>query len=320
MSDTIHFCWIGHHLEWVHGFAMLSAARHGGLERVVLHHTDDLTDSPVTRALRQHGVTLLRLDTDSLLTSVGEELGLGDQLVALYKKISSPAILSDILRGAILYRDGGIYLDVDTITLGSLQPLLRNQQFIGLENIVWPYWVKTSRSPLPWARALALDLVRKGLRVTPNGWKLFRLLEPLYFQAVNGAVMGGAQKAPLFKLYLQNMVGLPAALQSQANMLGPDLLQTMLRQQRFDDLKIYEPCVFYPLPPEISQHWFRPCAAATSLLKQALTPQTLVAHWYASVRSKPYVRQITPDFVLKNRDSQLYSAMVAANLPDLPGF
>lgn len=299
---------------------MLSAARHGGLEHVILHHTDELTDSPVIRALQQNGVQLLRLDANSLLTDVGTELGLGDQLATLYQKISSPAILSDILRGAILYRDGGIYLDVDTITLGTLKPLLRHQQFIGLENIVWPYWVKTSRSPLPWARALALDLVRKGLRVTPRGWQLFRLLEPLYFKAVNGAVMGGAQKAPLFKLYLESMISLPAALQSQANMLGPDLLQTLLRQQNFDDLKIYEPSVFYPLPPEISQHWFRPCANAAHLLKQAITPQTLVAHWYASVRSKPYAKQITPDFILKNRDHQLYSAMVADCLPDLQNF
>lgn len=299
---------------------MLSAARHGGLERVVLHHTDDLDDSPVIRALQAGGVQFSRLNAQNVLTEVGVATGLGERLNMAYEKITSPVILSDILRAAILYRDGGIYMDVDTLTVASLQPLLRDRQFIGLENIVWPHWVKASRAPLPWAKALTLDILRKALRVTPYGWRLFRFVEPLYFREVNNAIMGGAPQAPFFKTYMQAMTNLPAALQSQTYALGPDLLQTLLREQTFEGLKLHEPETFYPLPPEISEHWFRPCHNATNLLKQVLKPQTRVAHWYASVRSKPYVKLITPDFVLKNRDRQLYSALVAQCLPDLDTF
>lgn len=317
MSEIIHFCWIGTKLEWVHGFAMLSALRHGGLDRVVLHHTDLLDDSPVVRALQSEGLVFSRLDVNSLLDDLGAELELGTQLTELYRRISSPAILSDILRAAILYQQGGIYLDVDTLTVTSLKPLLHDHQFIGLENIVWPYWVKTARSPLPWARAAGLDLLRKTLRQTPNGWIFFRFFEKFYFKAVNGAIMGGAPQASLFKTYLQNMVQLPVSAQNQANMLGPDLLQVLIQQQNMKNLKIYKPDAFYPLPPEISEHWFRPCKDAPALLKKAIQPQTLIVHWYASVRSKPYVKQINPAFILKNRNNILYSALVCKLLPEL---
>lgn len=299
---------------------MLSAARHAGLDRVVLHHPDELADSAVVRALQESGILFSRLNVEALLTDVGKQLGLGTRLMELYARLSSPAILSDILRAAILYREGGIYLDVDTLTLASLRPLLQDTQFIGLENIVWPYWVKTARSPCPWARAVGLDLLRKTLRLTPNGWLFFQPFEKLYFKAVNGAIMGGAPQAPLFTTYLQNMVDLPSAQQSRANMLGPDLLQVLIQQQGVPDLKIYQPEAFYPLPPEISEHWFRPCKNAPSLLKKAIRPQTLIVHWYASVRSKPYTRQIDPDFILKNQNSQLYSGLVHKLLPDLKVF
>lgn len=315
MSQTIHFCWIGQKLAWAHAFAMLSAARHGGLARVVLHHTDDLTDGPVLQALQDAGIILAPLNPARLLADVGAELGLDDHLVRLYEGISSPAILSDILRAAILYRDGGIYLDVDTLTTASLKPLLDDEQFIGLENIVWPYWVKTARSPLPWSRAVTLDLMRKFMRVVPNGWMLFPAVEALYFKAVNGAIMGGAPKAPLFKIYLESMVELPSAMHNTANMLGPDLLQTLIQQRGIDQLKLYPPDIFYPLPPEISQHWFRPCQNAPAKLKRILKPETLIVHWYASVRSKPYVQQITPAFIAENRNTQLYSALVCDLLP-----
>lgn len=319
MSQALHFCWIGQRMEWAQGFALLSAARHGGLDEVKLHHTDDLAETPVIRALQNAGITFSRIFARRLLTETGEQLGLGAGLADLYETISAPAILSDILRAAILYREGGIYLDTDTLTLANLNPLLTTQQFIGLENIVWPYWVKSSRAPLAWSRALSLDLLRKCLRRAPKGWLWFRFIEHLYFKAVNGAVMGGAAHASLFASYLQAMLTLPAPLQQRANMLGPDLLQSLIARHSFEGLKIYEPAWFYPLPPEISQHWFRPCQNAKLLLKRALKPQSMVAHWYASVRSKPYVKQIDPDFVRTHQNTQLYSALVCRLLPEVAG-
>jgi hypothetical protein len=219
-----------------------------------------------------------------------------------------------VLRAAILYLQGGIYLDLDTITVASLRPLLDAPQFVGTEYIVWPHWVRSSRSWAVLAKHLALDVLRSGLRLCPGGWRGFRHVEPWYFKGVNNAVLGAQAGAPLFAAYLTAMAALPPARRSQPYALGPDLLQSLIGQFSSADLAIHEPGVFYPLAPEISTHWFRTGAASLNL---ALQPQTLVVHWYASVRSKPYIALIDPDYVRTHRHTQLYSALVSRVLPQL---
>jgi len=313
-----HFCWIGPKLPWAYAIALLSAAARGEADEVILHHTDELENGPALEALR--AVSTIRLawiNPKILLDSVGAELGLDGGLWAIYNRISSPAILSDILRAAILYRDGGIYLDVDTVTVGSFSPLFELPQFIGVERIVWPYWVKSSRSPLVWGRTLTLDLLRKAMRLLPEGWRFYLHIEGWYFRGINGAIMGGAPKAPLFEVYLRQMVAMPADKQIKPNALGPDLLQELIGKGAIRDLVIFDPQYFYPIAPEISEHWFRPCRNAPQALTEVLTPQTIVVHWYGSVRTKSYVAKIDPEYIQEHRQSQLYSALVAEVLPEL---
>ena len=314
-----HFCWIGSRLPWAYAFAVLSAAARGGMDEVILHHTDELEDGPVLRALRQTpGVRLSRTDPRACLAPVQAVLGLGEGLTALYDRLSSPVMRADLLRAAILYSQGGVYLDLDTLTVAPLSPLLGAPQFIGQEYIVWPHWVRSSRSPLVWARHLTLDVMRKAMRRAPQGWRVFRLVQALYFRGVNNAVMGGAPGAPLFEVYLRAMAALPPARLAEPYALGPDLLQAIVDRDPPRGLTIHAPEVFYPLPPEISEHWFRPCPDAGAVLSAVLGPDTRVAHWYASVRTKSRVARISPGYVRAHRHGQLYSAMVSAALPDLP--
>jgi hypothetical protein len=309
----VHFCWIGPSLPWAYVFAVLSAAAQGQMDKVILHHTDELADGPALAALRAApGVRLARIDPHACLAEAGERLRLGAVLIELYAGLASPVQRADVLRAAILFLQGGIYLDLDTITISSLRPLLEAPQFIGAEYIVWPHWVRTSRSPFIWARHLALDLLRKGLRLTPGGWRLFRLVEGWYFKGVNNAIMGAAPGASLFAAYLTAMARMPVARRTQPYALGPDLLQELVRQFPATALVIHEPAVFYPLAPEISEHWFRTGRPALNL---ALRPQTLVVHWYASVRSKPHVARIDPGYIRAHRQTQLYSALVCQALP-----
>ncbi|ABI62133.1 Glycosyltransferase [Granulibacter bethesdensis] len=315
---SLHFCWIGSRLPWAYGIALLSAAAHGEADEVILHHTDELESSQVLDALRAvSSIRVSRIDPQALLQSVGAELGLDDKLWVIYSRVSSPAILSDILRAAILYRDGGIYLDVDTVTIAPFSSLFQLQQFIGVERIVWPYWVKSSRSPFVWGWALALDVMRKAMRVLPEGWRFYRYVEKAYFRGINGAIMGGAPKAPLFEIYLRHMVAMSADKQVKPNALGPDLLQELIGQGLIPDLVVHDPEYFYPLAPEISEHWFRLCRHAPDAFRKALMPQTIVVHWYASVRTKSYVEKIDPQYIQANQQTQLYSALVAQMLPEL---
>lgn len=313
----VHFCWIGTSLPWAYVFAILSAAERSELPEIILHHTDTLEDGAELRALRQAPrVRLSRIDPIACLAQAGHALGVGGELVAIYRRLVSPVMQTDILRAAILYLQGGIYLDMDTITTSSLRPLLDTPQFLGCEFIVWPHFVRTSHSPAVWAHALTLDVLRKVLRRMTHGWEAFRRVEKFYYRHVNNAVMGAEAKSPLFSDYLHAMLTLPPERQTQIYALGPDLLQQVVNRYRHGNLTIRDPQVFYPLPPEISEHWFR--IGRDARLSDVLSAETRVVHWYASVRTKSRVALIDPKYVREHRDRQLYSALVCSCIRDLP--
>lgn len=313
----VHFCWIGASLPWAYVFAVLSAAERSGLPEIILHHTDALDDGPGLRALMgAPGVRLARIDPLHCLGEAGRMLGVGDTLADLYRRLDRPVLRADVLRAAILFGQGGVYLDLDTITTASLVPLLDARQFVGTEFIVWPHAVRVSRSPAVWARHLGLDLMRKAMRRLPGGWRMFRSVQGLYFRGVNNAVMGAEAGSPLLADYLRGMLALSPGRQAQVYALGPDLLQEVVDRHRGDDLTVHEPQVFFPLPPEISEHWFR--FSRTVRLDTVLAADTRVVHWYASVRSKSRVAEVDPRTVRQHRSRQLYSALVCSCIGNLP--
>jgi hypothetical protein len=313
----VHFCWIGPRLPWAYVFAILSAAERGGLPDVILHHTDTLEPGAELSALTgAAGITLHQIDPIDCLTRVGTELGVGDRLAVLFGGLDSPVKRTDILRAAILFQQGGIYLDLDTVTVASLAPLLDATQFVGCEYIVWPHFVRASRSPAPWVRSLALDVLRKAICRMPDGWETFRRVERFYYRGVNNAVMGAEPNALLFARYLRAMLAIAPERLHEAYVLGPDLLQDLIGHDRQDDLIVHDPKVFYPLPPEISKHWFR--LSDKVRLDAALSPETRVVHWYASLLTKSQVALITPKSVREQRPRQLYSALVCSYVSNLP--
>ncbi|HEY2590188.1 MAG TPA: glycosyltransferase [Steroidobacteraceae bacterium] len=317
IPDRAHFCWIGARLPWAYVFAILSAADRSELAELILHHTDQLEQDAKLRALeRCPRVRLTRLDPIGCLIRAGEAVGVGEELAAMYREIAVPAIRSDLLRAAILYLEGGVYLDLDTVTTASLVPLLDAPQFVGSERIVWPHFVRSSRSPALWCRSLGLDLLRKAMRRAPAGWAMFRRVERLYYRGINNAVLGAEANSHLFAMYLRAMAALPAARRSKLYALGPDLLQEVVEHFSGEELTIAEPRVFYPLAPEISEHWFR--VSRRVRLDAVLSRDTRVVHWYASVRTQSKIAAIDPSYVRRHRDRQLYSALVCACIRNLP--
>jgi Glycosyltransferase sugar-binding region containing DXD motif len=308
---------MGTSLPWAYVFAVLSAAERSELPEIILHHTDALEEGAALAALRQTPrVRLSRIDPIACLMQAGQKLGAGDGLTVTYSRLTNPAARIDMLRAAILYLEGGLYLDMDTVTTNSLLPLLNTRQFVGCEFIVWPHFARTSRSPALLARTLILDLTRKMMRRTPGGWKIFRWVEKFCYRGINNAVMGAEADSPLFEDYLQAMLTVPPERQPQPYALGPDLLQEVVGRYARDDLTIQEPHVFYPLPPEISEHWFR--IGRGVRLDAVLSAETRVVHWYASVRTKSLVALIDPNYVREHRESQLYSALAWSCIRNFP--
>ncbi len=312
-----HFCWIGPRLPWAYVFAVLSAAERGGLPEVILHHTDALDEGAELAALSNAvGVTLHRVDPIAYLTETGKAIGVGIQLASLYSRIASPVMRSDILRAAILFRQGGIYLDMDTVTVASLRPLLDAAQFVGCEYIVWPQRIRASRSLVLWVRSLILDVMRKAMRRSQNGWRYFRRVEWLYYRGINNAVMGAEANSGLIARYLRAMLAVTPERLREPYAIGPELLQEMVDDNGRSDLIVHDPSVFYPLPPEISEHWFR--IRETVRLDAVLSAGTRVVHWYASVRTKARVASITPGYIKEHRNRELYSALVWSCVSSLP--
>ena len=317
IPSQVHFCWIGTRLPWAYVFAVLSAAERSELTDIILHHTDVLDDGPELRSLSTSPrVRLCRIDANARLGEAGAALGVGDGLAALYQRLESRVMRTDVLRAAILFLQGGIYLDLDTITVASLLPLLQAAQFVGCEFIVWPHAVRASRSPAVWARPLCLDLLRKLLRRMPGGWMAFRRVQRFYFRGINNAVMGAEPRSRLFSDYLRAMLALPAERQAQRYALGPDLLQDIVERRRPRDRIVRPGQLFYPLPPEISEHWFR--MNNKDRLEGVLSQETRVVHWYASVRTRQRIAEISPDYVRKHQHHQLYSKLVCSCIRDLP--
>lgn len=303
-----HFIWFGDGLHWAHALSMISAAQRGGFDEVVLHHADDLTKAPAKAALDAAEaagmITLRPLDAEATLEATGPQ---GGALADLFRSLSQPAARANMVRAALLYTEGGVYLDTDTITVADLTPLRSAGAFCGVERVVFPEHVRRSMNPLVQARAYTQTTLRDVMRRLPSGWRAFRKIEGAYPVAANNAVLASAPGHAFTEGLLRAMLDLPPARQQVRFALGTHLLQQQLKVYQGPGLVVHPPEIFYPLGPEISEHWFRrtrrPDPAAV------LSPETRVVHWYASVRTKQIVPQIDPAYIHAHAKHQLFSAL-----------
>ena len=146
------------------------------------------------------------------------------------------------------------------------------------------------------------------LREMPGGFRHYHHIEPYFPRAVNNAVVGSQPSHPFVMKMLQAMVELPGERKLRRFALGTHLLQEQVAQYVGDDLVVHPPAVFYPLPPEISQHWFR---IQRAQLDEVVSPETRVVHWYASVRVASITDQLDADYVRKHREDQLFCRLAS---------
>jgi Glycosyltransferase sugar-binding region containing DXD motif len=96
-------------------------------------HFQDPPNNTDWQAL-QSKVEFRAIDLPSLLSGLPPEMA---KVIPVLESISTTYLAgkSNILRYLILYREGGIYLDFDTITVRDYQPLLKHSAFIGEEAV-----------------------------------------------------------------------------------------------------------------------------------------------------------------------------------------
>jgi hypothetical protein len=298
--------WFGGQFPWLNVLAVRSAAIAGGFDEVVLHHDSDLSGTPHYEELvGTPKVVLRRFDLDALVSRCDRH---ADELRKVWDRLKTPVARSELFRLAYAYGEGGVYLDIDTVTVKSLEPISSGATaFCGEERIVYPGWVRESKNPVVLAQTFARDRARDLLRRLPRGYRTFRKIEHLYPSAANCAILGSARKSEFLEFTFDLMFRLPPEVQAGVNAIGPLLFQNAVESYRGSGLVIHPPAVFYPLGPEISQHWFRMRDSVD--LSEVILPETRVVHWYGSVRAKELMKTVNPDYVRKNAKRQFFSAM-----------
>jgi hypothetical protein len=313
IPSIAHFVWYGSRLPYLHALAIRSAATHGGFASVRLHHTDTLEELPHVVALHDlPNVEFVAFDDLALC-----EEAAGAKLAQLCDALESPVARSNLVRTALVYRDGGVYLDMDTLTIRSFDAVRATAPgFLGQEYIVFPREVVESWDPRVKAKAYLKTTVRDLFRRLPHGYRHFPKIERHYHRAVNGAIMGGVAGHRFCREYLDAMTEVPRARWNRSHALGTHLLQATYITYDGDDLHTFPPRVFYPLPPEISAHWFRTYSDGVDAL-EAIDPTTCCVHWYASVRTKKVVATMTDDARIREMaGTQLFSSLARRVLDD----
>jgi len=307
IPSIAHFVWYGTRLPYLHALAIRSAATHGGFDSVRLHHTDPLEPLPHVAALDElRNFELVALDDRALCEQAG-----GPLLADLVSALQSPVARSNLVRTALVFRDGGVYLDMDTLTVRSFDEVRGTAAgFLGEEHIVFPQEVVSSWDPRVKAKAYLKTTVRDVYRRLPGGYRHFPRIERHYHRAVNGAVMGGVRGHPFYGAYLSAMTRVPRARWNKPHALGTHLLQRVYKEYAGDDLHAFPPPYFYPLPPEISQHWFRIYREGVDPL-EVLEPETCCVHWYASVRTKKIVKTMDETELRRVASQQLFAGLAA---------
>jgi len=306
VPPVAHFVWLGRDLPWAYALAARAAEIRGGFARVVLHHLDELDPKSLRRARTElSGTSLRRLDPTQLFRGLGS---LTQPLHELFVRLKQPAAKSNLLRLAILAREGGVYLDTDVITLSPFTPLLKQGFFCGAERIALPALVAHSRNPLRYLSPLARIAIRDIFRRLPSGYRWFRYLDRCYPAVVNNAVMGCPPGHPFAFSLLEAAIRLPPDRQLKRFALGTHLLEYGVVNYPGTDLVVHPPERFYPLGPEISQHWFR--ERKGRLPTDLPSPRSIAVHWYASVRTQKIVPRIDPAYIRAHATSQLWSSLV----------
>jgi mannosyltransferase OCH1-like enzyme len=279
-----HFVWFGTRFPTSNRIAIESCLKHCRGGDVTLWHSDDLSQHASYQDLLELGVRAERLD-ESLF-----ELGAGAvapfdvaRLKQIWRCVASHISRSNLARAIVLYRFGGIYLDMDVLVVRSFDRYRHYPAFVGSEHIVWPGWALRGPSVQRFVRSPLLDLLRKLTVALPEGERLFQRTARWYPKAVNSAVLGAAAGHAFIAELLRRTAEVPEREWSVKHRLGTHVLQRSVEAYTGADLMILPPEAFYPLGPEVSRHYFRRRARPDLVAQRILRPETSALHWYSSL-------------------------------------
>ena len=263
MSDhglRVHFVWIGARFPYHARLAIESAIVAMPEARIDLDVIGEAPTSDHFRTVARYDHVTVRRWTPR---SMFERCPLGP---APYERLltrlpnDAPAAVSNLARLAILYAEGGVYLDTDVIVIRGLHRPSVHGSYVGVERV----WSANRRriehglGPADVARTIPWALRWAACRVDSAVWHgRLRLADRLADRAhtrdqVNNAVIGAPKEAPFLAFALAQALEADPGVRFA---LGPNLLDDVVRAE--PRLAWVAPASrFYAVPPGQSHRCF----------------------------------------------------------------
>lgn len=273
----VHFVWQGDAFPYHCRLAVESAVGAMPDTPVTIHLLSRVRHDRHLRVLEgEASVTISSATLEELFATCPGGSG---RYLAVARRLSSPAALSNLVRLAVLHSQGGVYLDTDLLVLRPLHDPDDHGAYVGRE---WVWGANRARvegrwrlgariTAVPWAArhgAVRFDTLvvggRLGLAETLDRTRHHRL-------QVNNAVIGAPRRAPFVEAALATALEVDP---TKRFALGPSLLDDVaLALPR--SVHVLPPSRFYSVPPGES---FR-CFGDATL---RLPPDAMVLHYVAS--------------------------------------
>lgn len=319
IPNTFHFVWFGKRLPFFALLAIRSALRRNENSAAILWHGRELSRDAGLEALRDEGLTLRPIDVEVLvdraqsrLTNAARAAVALSKVKKVYEDLSAPAARSNLIRLLVLFAEGGVYLDTDTLSLRGLGELRQSTAFCGREHILWPKRRLDRLSAYYWTKGPVLEALRALGSWLPEGYALYWHTLRWYEKAINNAVLGFAPGHPLLLDAFERVAELGREESLRRYRLGTHLLQEVIaRQPGEGSVQLLDPEYFYPLGPVISAHYFKPRDNAAEAAQRLLSARTHVVHWYSSVSN---LLPLDEAYIRAHREHSVYAHLCASVL------
>ncbi|HEU5075091.1 MAG TPA: glycosyltransferase [Polyangiaceae bacterium] len=314
IPNRLHFVWFGEELPCFAALALKSARAKNPTATVRLWHEAGLRVDARVQSLEAAGVERVVLDVGALLSQTLEQAAAPRALERIWHVLTAPAARSNVVRLLILYLEGGIYLDTDTLTLQNLDQLRHASAFCGLEHILWSTARSNKRHPYYWTAGPLLSGLRLATGYWKEGYRFHGAQLRWYDRAANNAVLGFTAGHPFLRRAFTRMGALAEREWTRRYRLGTHLLQELLRTAPPDEAAVrqYPPEYFYPLGPILSKHYFYERADVVAARARLVPPAAHVLHWYASVAD---LAPLDERYIESHRNTSVYAHLCAPFLP-----
>ncbi|SHK69041.1 glycosyltransferase [Fibrobacter sp. UWEL] len=291
IPNRLIFIWLGPKFPWSGGLAIRSAYNVQKPQSIWLVH----------EGLKQEG------DGWDLIKDIpglevipvndGHFEGLGDDGLCgkLFHTLTAPASRANLLRLALLFKYGGVYLDTDIIMTKPFGEMMELRGFVGTEPVALPASLFKSINPFRWAFCGMQFAFRELCARMPGGYGLFRSFEGLFTAAVNNAVIGAEPGNETIVKAFEYIKTMPEEERLKRFRLGTRLLQNVTGNKSSDSMEVVPAPYFYPLGPEVSAHWFK--NNTHKKVQKLVLPETRVVHWYNSVEGRFLKTKLSKEWV-----------------------